>query len=155
MILRDHQRLDFLIFNASPPIQALWIEPAARARVDDFIARSVAMITAPSAALIPLLMKTKGFAALISSIYAEEMPANFPHYNAAKAAAEALLRTAVAEYRQVSGVIARPPKLLTDQTNTPLGRKGALVVEEAAARIVTRLLGPTIPGKVEVLNQFS
>ncbi|MDI1433386.1 SDR family NAD(P)-dependent oxidoreductase [Polyangium sorediatum] len=154
-IQRDHGRLDILVCNASPPIQPSWLETSAVTRVNDFITKSVAMVSCPMAALLPMLQQAKGWLTLVSSQYVEALPADFPHYNAAKAAAEALVRTAVGEYRMVSGLVVRPPKLLTDQTNTPLGKRGALAVERVAASTVARLGGPACSGKIEVVSAFS
>jgi NAD(P)-dependent dehydrogenase (short-subunit alcohol dehydrogenase family) len=152
---QDKEEPDFVICNASPPIKPLWVEPCALSRLNEFVSRSFGLVSAPLAALLPLVEKRKGFSVLVSSSYVSELPRDFPHYNAAKAAAEALLRTSIAEYRTVSGLIVRPPKLLTDQTNTPSGKKGALATEAVAAAIVSRLLGPRCPGKVELLDSFT
>lgn len=153
-IAREHPAIDLLVLSASPPIKPLWIEPCAVERIDGFILESVRMVSAPLAAILPALAKRRGSCALISSSYVSEIPRDFPHYNAAKAAAEALVRTAIAEARAVSGIIVRPPKLLTDQTNTPFGRKGAIAIEGVAAAIAAHLMGPSAPGKVEVIDQL-
>jgi NAD(P)-dependent dehydrogenase (short-subunit alcohol dehydrogenase family) len=149
-----HKRLDFLICNASPPLLPLWLEPSAAARVNAFLAKSLAMVTAPTAVLMPLVAESKGWNVLISSSAVTQIHPHFPHYAAAKSAAEAIARAVAAEYRTVSGLIVRPTRLLTDLTNTPLGRKGATRPESIAASVVKRLLLATCPGKVEVLEDF-
>ena len=150
-----HKRLDFLVCNASPPLLPLWLEPSAAARLNEFLVKSLAMVTAANAAFMPLVAESEGWNVLISSTAVTQVHPHFPHYAAAKAAAEAIARAAVAEYRAVSGLIVRPARLLTDLTNTPLGRKGATPPELIAASIVKRLLGMPCPGKVEVLEGFS
>ncbi|HVO61627.1 MAG TPA: SDR family NAD(P)-dependent oxidoreductase [Terriglobales bacterium] len=149
------KRLDFLICNASPPLLPLWLEPSAAMRVNEFLAKSIAMVAAPTASLMPLVAEAKGWNILISSTAVTQIHPCYPHYAAAKAAAEAITRAAVAEYRTVNGLIVRPARLLTDLTNTPLGRKGALPSQAVAASLVHRLLKPPCPGRIEVLDQFS
>jgi NAD(P)-dependent dehydrogenase (short-subunit alcohol dehydrogenase family) len=154
-IAARQKRLDFLICNASPALLPLWLEPTAAARVNQFLSTSLAMIAAPTAALMPLLAHSKGWNVLISSSAVTQIHPHFPHYAAAKSAAEALTRAAIAEYRTVSGLIVRPTRLLTDLTNTPMGRKDALRPECVGGAVVNRLLGPACPGKIEVLDEFS
>jgi NAD(P)-dependent dehydrogenase (short-subunit alcohol dehydrogenase family) len=149
------KRLDFLICNASPPLLPLWLEPGAAVRVNEFLTRSLALVTVPTSAFMPLVAEAKGWNVLVSSTAVLQMHPHFPHYAAAKSAAEAIARVSVAEYRTVSGLIVRPSRLLTDLTNTPLGRKGAIPPELVAASVVKRLLGMPCPGKIEVLEDFS
>ncbi len=151
---RNQNALNFLFCNASPALVPLWLEPCASTRVNDFITRSLAMVTAPTCALVPLVADTRGWYVLVSSTAVTQMHPYFPHYVAAKCGAEALVRAAAAEYRTVSSLIVRPARLLTDMTNTPLGRRGAVPPEIVAAAALKRLLGTPCPGKVEVLEQF-
>jgi NAD(P)-dependent dehydrogenase (short-subunit alcohol dehydrogenase family) len=148
-------RLDFLICNASPSLLPLWLQPTAAVRMNQFLAKSLAMVSAPTAALMPLVADSNGWCVMISSTAVTQIHPHFPHYAAAKSAAEAITQAAVAEYRTVSGMIVRPARLLTDLTNTPLGRKGALAPELVAVSVVRRLLGMAHPGKIEVLDDFS
>ncbi len=148
-------RLDFLICNASPPLLPLWLEPAAANRVSAFIEKSVAMVSSPMMSFLPLLGSSKGWNVLISSTAVLQPHPHFPHYLVAKSAAEALVRAASTEYRAVSSIIVRPSRLLTDLTNTPLGRRGALPPEHVAAAVLRRVLGPPCSGKVEILEGFS
>jgi len=147
-------RLDFLICNASPPLLPLWLEPQAADRVNQFIHASTAMVSGPMMALLPQVAATKGWSVLISSVAATQPHPHFPHYSVAKCAAEALVRSAATEYRNVSSLIVRPSRLLTDLTNTPLGRKGAMAPETVAAAVVKRLKGTSAPGKVALLDEF-
>jgi NAD(P)-dependent dehydrogenase (short-subunit alcohol dehydrogenase family) len=147
-------RLDFLVCNASPPLLPLWLEPDAARRVNEFIQSSVAMVSSPVMAFLPQIAASKGWNVLISSVAATQPHPHFPHYAAAKCAAEALVRSAATEYRSVSSLIVRPARLLTDLTNTPLGRKGSMAPELVAASIVNRLRRDSAPGKVELLEQF-
>lgn len=147
--------LQFLICNASPPLLPLWLEPSSAVRVNDFLTKSLAMVTAPTAAFMPLIAEARGWHVLISSTAVIQIHPHFPHYTATKSAAEAIARSAVAEYRGVSGLIVRPGRLLTELTNTPLGRRGALPPETVASAIVRHLLAKANPGKTEILDDFS
>ena len=153
-VASEFGRLDFLICNASPPLLPLWLEPQAAERVDAFINTSTAMVSRPMMALLPQVAASKGWNVLISSVAATQPHPHFPHYSVAKCAAEALVRSAATEYRNVSSLIVRPSRLLTDLTNTPLGRKGAMAPETVAAAVVKRLKEDAAPGKVELLDQF-
>jgi NAD(P)-dependent dehydrogenase (short-subunit alcohol dehydrogenase family) len=147
-------RLDYLICNASPPLLPLWLEASNAERVNSFVQKTLAMVSAPMMVFLPLVSAAKGWNVLISSSAVNQPHPFFPHYVIAKSAAEAMVRAASTEYRGVSSLIVRPQRLLTDLTNTPLGRKGALPPEQVAAAILKRLLGPSSPGKVEILDQF-
>lgn len=147
-------RLDFLVCNASPALLPLWLEADAARRVNEFIQGSVSLVSSPIMAFLPQVAANKGWNVLISSVAATQPHPHFPHYSVAKCAAEALVRSAATEYRSVSSLIVRPARLLTDLTNTPLGRKGAMAPELVAAGIVNRLRREPSPGKVELLEQF-
>ena len=147
-------RLDFLICNASPALLPLWLEADSARRVNEFIQSSVALVSSPMMAFLPQVAANKGWNVLISSVATSQPHPHFPHYSVAKCAAEALIRSAATEYRSVSSLIVRPARLLTDLTNTPLGRKGAMSPELVAASIVNRLRREPAPGKVEILEQF-
>ena len=89
---------------------------------------------------------------LISSVYVETLPKEFPHYVAAKAAAEALFRAFARQHRAPGYLIVRPPKLLTDMTNTPYGAEDAIAPEGLACQVVDRLCRAALPGEVEILG---
>jgi NAD(P)-dependent dehydrogenase (short-subunit alcohol dehydrogenase family) len=154
-ITEQFKRLDFLICNASPPLLPLWLEVSSAERVDQFIRKSLALVSTPMIALLPSLATHKGWNILISSTAVSQPHPYFPHYVVAKSAAEALLRAASTEYRTVSSLIIRPSRLLTDLTNTPLGRRGALPPEYVASAVLRRVLEKPVPGQVEVLDKFS
>lgn len=153
-VMQDFGKLDLLVCNASPPLLPLWLETSAAARVNNFIERSVSLVSAPMMTFLPLLADVKGWNVLISSTAVNQPHPHFPHYVVAKCAAEAMLRAASTEYRTVSSLIVRPARLLTDLTNTPLGRRGALAPECVAAAVLNRVLGDPAAGRVEILDKF-
>jgi NAD(P)-dependent dehydrogenase (short-subunit alcohol dehydrogenase family) len=90
----------------------------------------------------------QGRVLLISSIFVEEPPKNWPHYVALKAASEGLLRTAAAAHPKVTFCIARPGKLRTDMSNTPLGWFEAEEPVAAAHQILRQVASTVTPGEV-------
>ncbi|NEQ33134.1 MAG: SDR family NAD(P)-dependent oxidoreductase [Leptolyngbya sp. SIO4C5] len=154
-ILQTDGQLDFLICNACPPILPLWLDCSSVERVNQYVAQSLALMSTPMSALLESLAASSGRNVVISSIYASQAaPADLPHYVAAKYAVEGLVKAAASEYETVSHLIVRPPKLLTDQTNTPLSSQGAIAPELIAAKLVQALVGTAHPGRVEILESF-
>jgi NAD(P)-dependent dehydrogenase (short-subunit alcohol dehydrogenase family) len=147
----EHSRLDFLICNASPPILPLRLEPNAAGRIGAYINLAVAQTLAPLSEFLELLNQSNGCAVIISSAAVDHPVREWPHYIAAKQAVEALGRVAVLQYPCVRTMIVRPQKLLTDLTNTPMGRLGAASPWLVASRIAARLEDPLEPGKTEIL----
>lgn len=139
-IVSVHGRLDLLVCNACPSLRPLWLEPASAQRITEHVARSVAMVAVPLSHLLDLVASVQGSAVVISSSAVEDPPAEWPHYVAAKCAVEALARVAAVEHPGARVMVVRPPKLLTELVNTPLGRQDALAPEDFAARLVRRLL---------------
>jgi NAD(P)-dependent dehydrogenase (short-subunit alcohol dehydrogenase family) len=150
-VFSEHGRLDFLICNASPPILPLRLEPNAAERIRAYINLAVAQTLAPLSEFLELLNQSNGCAVIISSVVVERPVREWPHYTAAKQAVEALGRVAALQYPCVRTLIVRPQKLLTELTNTPMGRFGAVSPWLIASRIATRLEGPLEPGKTEIL----
>ena len=146
--------LDILVCNAAPAIRLLDLSVDGVQRFRAFACASRDLVSVPMAALLEPLSGRSGCCVLISSSFVRCSPANWPHYVAAKCAAEGLVSWAAAKYKSVRFVTARPPRLLTDQTNTPAGRQGALPVERAAAAIVGRICDTGGRGSVEILETF-
>ncbi|MGH9269046.1 MAG: SDR family NAD(P)-dependent oxidoreductase, partial [Acidimicrobiales bacterium] len=151
-LLADCGRLDFLICNAFPTPVPLALHPASTDRVVDYAARGLRTVAEPLAGFIGQLAATRGWAAVVSSSYVNTAPPEWPHYVAAKASCEALLRAVVNQHRAVSGLIVRPPPLLTDLTNTPLARRAAVPPEPLAAAVVRRLSGAPAPGSTVLID---
>jgi NAD(P)-dependent dehydrogenase (short-subunit alcohol dehydrogenase family)/acyl dehydratase len=157
---REYGRLDFLVCNACPPLLPSWLEPPAVRRVGEHLAQSVALVLTPMAAFLKTLAESKGCSVFISSSAVTRPVAVWPHYVSAKCALEGLVRVAALEYSDVRFLVVRPPRLLTDLTNTPLGRVGALSPARVAGKLVARLaggeLGPDAAGdgNVAYLEDF-
>lgn len=153
-IVERYGGLDLLIGNASPPIRPLSFVPEKVAQFQSFLAQSVALAGIPMATFLNDLAERSGWNVLVSSAFVKDHPAEWPHYVTAKCATEGLAQWAAVQYPKVHTLIVRPPKLLTDQTNTTVGRQGAMEVERAAAAIVTRIAYPESAPTGEILETF-
>ncbi|HHP7245824.1 MAG TPA: SDR family NAD(P)-dependent oxidoreductase [Elainellaceae cyanobacterium] len=152
-IIEKYGKLDFLICNACPAILPLWVEPTAIERLNDYVTKSLALMSVPMSVFLSLLSEASGWSIVISSIYASQIfPPDLPHYVIAKCAIEGLTKVTASEYKEVSFIAVRPPKLLTDQTNTPIGRQGAISADKVAVKIVERLQKSPCAGQVEIME---
>ena len=144
-----YEKLDFLLLNACPTVLGMKAEAQAVARLNAYVALAFELVSVP---LSVFAGAVENRSVLISSIYVETLPKEFPHYVAAKAAAEALFRAVARQHRAPGYLIVRPPKLLTDMTNTPYGSEDAIAPEGIACKVVDRLCAEvTGPGEVEML----
>jgi len=153
-LLQEYGGLDFLICNASPAIRPMDFTPDMVERLHRFIDQSLRLVTVPLANFMEPLKLRSGRPIVISSIYTRTAPADFPHYVAAKSAIEGLCRALFTRDHPLHGMLIRPPKLLTDQTNTPLGRREAVMPEQVAAGVVALLLEPATQGELQIVEEF-
>ena len=154
-ILQKFGRLDLLVCNACPPILPLWLEPNAIHRVNDYVSKSLALMSVPMAVFLGALAKNTGWNIIISSVVSTQTPpADWPHYVSAKHAIEGIARVAAIEYSDVGFLLVRPPKLLTTQTNTPMGREGAIAPEVIAVKLVQHLIDNQPSENLEILENF-
>jgi len=147
--------LDWLILNAAPPAQPLPLVGDSIERLAAFTAQSLATTALPLALALPVLVTRGGRCALISSSYVRETPPDWTHYAAAKAAAENLVGGVATRYSSLAVLVARPPRLLTAQTDTPTGRRGSMAAEVAAAAIVRALASTRPGGTPTILERFA
>lgn len=150
-ILERFGGLDLLICNAAPAVRPLRIEEATHDRMQAFLQRGFALVCAPLSSCLPLLSVAQGKVLLISSVFVEEPPKNWPHYVALKAASEGLFRTAAVAHPKVTFCIARPGRLRTDMSNTPLGWFEAEEPVTAARQILRQVASTVTPGEVHFL----
>ncbi len=153
-LLERYGGLDLLICNASPPIRPLPFVPEKFTQFGAFLAQSVALVGLPMTSFLGTLSERCGWNILVSSAFLKTLPPEWPHYIAAKSAVEGLVHWAAAQYPTVQHVIVRPPKLLTDQTNTTVGRQGTMRVEPVAASLVRQLLQVGRSPTVQILETF-
>jgi NAD(P)-dependent dehydrogenase (short-subunit alcohol dehydrogenase family)/acyl dehydratase len=151
---RTEGGLDLLVCSACPPLLPLWLEPASAGRIVEHLASAVAMVCAPLSTFLPALQARSGRCVILSSSAVSAPLAEWPHYVGGKCALEGLARVAALEFADVGFLVVRPPRLLTELTNTPLGRQTALPPAAVAAALVQRLLSPAAAGQVEILESF-
>ncbi len=126
--------LDGVVLCAAPPLYGTALHPAASDATLRFVRSSLAMTLVPLAEALQVLAPD-GWVVLVSSSGLDDPPEAWPHYAIAKAALEGA--AAYCERRTGARVlVARPPRMWTDSTNTPLGRFGAVPKERVAAAIV-------------------
>jgi NAD(P)-dependent dehydrogenase (short-subunit alcohol dehydrogenase family) len=145
-------RLDLLVCSAFPAIPSLRLEENAAERIRGYLARSTDLVLAPLCAFLPLLNDSKGCAVIVSSAAVEKPVRDWPHYVAAKNAVEGLGLVAPLQYPDTGCLLIRPDKLLTDMTNTPMGRQNAASPLAYAARICRALEHPPAPGTTRVFH---
>jgi NAD(P)-dependent dehydrogenase (short-subunit alcohol dehydrogenase family) len=145
--------LDILVCNASPSILPMWFDAETAARTTRYVAESLDLVGAPMAASLGMLSERSGWMVVISSMYAEGAPANYPHYVAAKGAIEGLVRAVAHHYDNVSFLIVRPPRL-AGELDIPFAGATALRGSQVAAVLARRLEGEQVFGEAETLAEF-
>jgi NAD(P)-dependent dehydrogenase (short-subunit alcohol dehydrogenase family) len=153
-VMTEYRGLDFLVCNASPPIRPLAFVPEKLEQFQDFLVKSVALVSLPMSVFLDCLSERSGWNVIVSSAFVRDLPGQWPHYVTAKCAVEGLAQWAAAHNQQTKTLLVRPPKLLTDQTNTTMGREGAMPIERAAAAIVRHLCNSKPSQAIQVLESF-
>ncbi|TVZ38715.1 HAD superfamily phosphatase (TIGR01681 family)/FkbH-like protein [Alteromonadaceae bacterium 2753L.S.0a.02] len=153
-ILDAHNTLDFVICNACASPKVMDLDATDISLVQKYIADNLSLVANPLTTFREALSKSHGVFCTISSIYVETGSKDFPQYVALKNTVEALVKTESLSNNAVSHLVVRPPKLLTDMSNTPIGAIGALHPALVAADIVTSLANSSSESNYVVLNQF-
>jgi len=154
-LIQSRRRLDILVCCAAPALLPLSLESSSVERINDYVHRSLSLVSVPLAVFLESVAENDGWAVVISSPAVHTWPVAWPHYVSAKAAIEALTAVAARQYRRVSFLIVRPPKLATDLTSSPLAFENPLAPETVAEAIVRRLEGARHPGEVEFMELSS
>lgn len=110
--------LDLVICNASPAIPEARLVEQGGEELLAFTRRNLAISLVCARQLLPQLVRG-GQYVQISTTYLSSPVPGFPHYLAAKAAQEGLIQALSQEYPGTRFVIARLPRMRTDQTNAP------------------------------------
>lgn len=139
-VTRRHGGIDLLVCTACPPLHPLSIDRPSRDRILRHISDSLALVVTPMSCMLESVQSRRGAILLLSSSAVENPPAEWPHYVAAKRAIEGLAEVAAVSHKAVRIWLARPPKLLTELINTPLGRQGAADPGAYAAAVVSALI---------------
>lgn len=150
--IKQYGKLDYIVCNACPPIHSLLLESTTLDRIHEYLLKCISLVSVPLAESLPSLQKTKGTAVVISSSAVNDPPKDWPHYVAAKKAIEGLCQTAARQNPEVRFLIVRPPRMLTDLTNTSFGRSLMLSPEKAAEDILSQLLDPVDHGNCSTVG---
>jgi NAD(P)-dependent dehydrogenase (short-subunit alcohol dehydrogenase family)/acyl dehydratase len=126
--------LDGVVLSAAPPLGDLALHPASAGAMLEFLDSSMAMMLVPLSEALRLLT-ADGWLVIVSSSALDDPPESWPHYVTAKAAQEGAAAYC-ALHTSARVLVARPPKMWTESTNTPMGRIGAVEKEHVAAAIV-------------------
>jgi NAD(P)-dependent dehydrogenase (short-subunit alcohol dehydrogenase family) len=145
-IQQEHGKLDFLICNAFPAINPLRMESNAIERIQAYVQQATALVLNPLCLFMEMLDTSRGRAVIVSSTATQRPVKEWPHYVAAKKAIEGLAEVTALQYPRVQTMIVRPNKLLTEMTNTPMGRNNAEPPGNVASKLVDHLREPFQPG---------
>jgi NAD(P)-dependent dehydrogenase (short-subunit alcohol dehydrogenase family) len=102
--------------NAAPPIRDFHFLEQSSADFMQFVQQTLHITLETARQLLPLLSKGGHFLH-ISTKYLVEPVRGFSHYLTVKAAQEALVQALALEFRDHEFIVARLPRILTDQTN--------------------------------------
>jgi NAD(P)-dependent dehydrogenase (short-subunit alcohol dehydrogenase family) len=139
-----------IVLAAAPPPGSVALAADGVAALADYVAASVRLVATPLASLVPVLAPG-GTVVFCSSVALTAPPRDWPQYVAAKGAVEGLAGWFAAANPRLTAVVIRLPKMLTDMTNTPAGRVGAVPVEPIARWLAeTVLVGTVGPGLVSL-----
>jgi NAD(P)-dependent dehydrogenase (short-subunit alcohol dehydrogenase family)/acyl dehydratase len=130
--------LDGIALCAAPPLYEAPLHSDTSRALLRSVTSSVAMALVPLAGGLELLAE-HGWLVVTSSAAVADPPATWPHYVIAKGALEAAAAYC-AQHTQARVLVARPPRMWTDATNTPLGRIGGAAPEQVAGGIVRWVL---------------
>jgi FkbH-like protein len=154
-ILSVQSSLDMVICNACSSPQVMTIDENTSAAMDDYIRNNMHLVTNPLQIFISELQKSGGTFCAISSIYVATGSKDFPQYVALKNVVEGIVKSASLIHKNVKFLLPRPPKLLTDMSNTPIGSIGAIAPEIVATAIVSKLISiPTEKTNHSVMDSF-
>jgi NAD(P)-dependent dehydrogenase (short-subunit alcohol dehydrogenase family) len=144
MLRRD--RIDFLLCCAAPRLYSIGFGTYSMARFNDFVQRSIELVTVPMATFLTAVQMRAGGCLFVSSTALETQPREWGHYVTAKAAGEALAIWSTRCFPDVEMVVARVPRLGLGWRNSERIEEDALETEQAAAHLVDRLAERVGPG---------
>ena len=144
--------LDLVVHGAAGPISADGFYEQSAGEVLTQIQRALELDVRAIHSLLPAV-KPGGKFLYISTAFTQAPEPKFAHYVAAKSAAEGLLRALAVELKGPQLLVARPPRMLTDQTNLPFQR-GNLPssVEVAKALLEALVAAPATPRYLELTS---
>jgi NAD(P)-dependent dehydrogenase (short-subunit alcohol dehydrogenase family) len=138
-VMARFHRIDYLICNASPTMRPSRFTEQTEAELLGFIESTIRTYSGVMRAALPILDSAATVVA-ISSIITKAPIKPYSHYIAAKAAVEGLVLGLAAEYGHLRFILARPPRMLTDQTNLAHEMDESACPIKVAAALVSHIL---------------
>jgi NAD(P)-dependent dehydrogenase (short-subunit alcohol dehydrogenase family) len=120
-MLSNNKKLDILICNACQPPKEINFELTTINRVNEYVSENFEMTSIPLSLFSPMIDNVNGYGIIISSISVKEPLVIWPQYISLKSAIEGLVSSISKKYRKTNWFVIRPPRLLTDMTNSPMG----------------------------------
>jgi NAD(P)-dependent dehydrogenase (short-subunit alcohol dehydrogenase family) len=146
-------RLDALVLNAVPPIYSRHFLEQTHGEFENFVHGCLRMVSRPARAFLPLMQA--GTVLLVSTGSVRLPEKQLAHYLTAKSAAEGLTLALSEEFKRTRFVVLRPPRMLTDQTNTGYHLRPVHSPIRVAARLLEALRAPCrLNGNYEELDLF-
>jgi len=141
-VAKLNRDVDILVLNAAPSALALplSLDYSSADRMQSYISTAFSYVFSPLSAFANSLNKNSGYCLIVSSGYLDSIEPEFPHYLCSKAAIEMLGVYAAKKYKSTKYLIVRPPKMLTDMSNSAAGNANAANPLEIAEKACEKLL---------------
>lgn len=144
--------LDIVVHNAALPVRPRAFLEQSPAEFSAFVEPSIRMMSQLCYTVLPCI-RPGGFFIGVSSAYTRELPQLFSHYVCYKIALEGLMQALAKEFTSLQFVVARPPRMLTDQTNLPFALESVVSAVPIARKLLDGLAPLTgTPGNYHALD---
>jgi NAD(P)-dependent dehydrogenase (short-subunit alcohol dehydrogenase family) len=143
--------IDILINNALPPPVAAGLSEQSEEDVLAYVTTALGMTVRTCYGLTQVL-KPGGIFLTVSSIFVIQPEPKFSAYTTAKGAIESWIRAFASETPSTNFVIVRPPRMLTDITNSPQSSRGYAPVTDVACAIIRGVTLGIAPGNMTYLD---
>jgi NAD(P)-dependent dehydrogenase (short-subunit alcohol dehydrogenase family) len=124
-LIERKQTIDILICNACQAPKEMIFAQNTVSRINVYIQKNLEITSVPLSLFTPMLNDNNGYGIIISSEYITKPVSLWPHYISLKAAIEGLISSISIQYNKMQWLIVRPPKLLTDMSNSPISNRDA------------------------------
>ena len=141
-IVEFDKDIDILVLNAAPSALAvtLSLDSSSIDRIQSYVSTAFSYVLNPLSTFANSLNKNGGYCLIVSSGYMDSILPEFPHYLCSKAVIEMLATYAAKKYNHTKYLIVRPPKMLTDMSNSAAGNVTAENPLEVAEKTCEQLL---------------
>jgi NAD(P)-dependent dehydrogenase (short-subunit alcohol dehydrogenase family) len=149
----NNSDIDILVCNAAPPALALalTLDSSTVNRIQSYVSKAFSYVLSPLSIFANSLNKKNGYCLVVSSGYMDSIEPEFPHYLCSKAAVEMIGIYAAKKYKNTKYLIVRPPKMLTDMSNSVMGNEFSTDPLKIAERTCFKL-SESIKGDIQFLS---